>query len=1288
MSEIPGCIDPYNGDPDKRFELIKKAGSGSFGVVELCRDRENGNKLVIRKLARYNDATTANEIAMLYHIRHKHIIKFYDYYKMNIDQATIDKYELRGLEKNTPMYALIIEYGEGGDFWSYIQERISIEETILVKIIDQVTQALQYLNQNRAMHRDIKPENMLFDKYGDIKLADFGTGDVLQEDATKRMFTQQTGTQLYMAPEIKAQQKYYTFLIDIYSLGMSIYRACKYTIPVNELLTIDVNGLPEPIPEQYSPQFSDLVQRMLAYNPCDRATIPNIRETLVDISTTKNLSESQQKLLESSFNLFYGIDGVFDKKRSFDNLGKILEETDNECPEAAFQLAQCYLYGDTVKKDEEQAITLLRFAARKLYSPALKLLAFCYQHGIGVEKDLFTTTQLLTIASEKDQEANFLLGYNIYNAPSSVDEKDIKCKSKEVINRDIELAFHYFLNAKNFVPAKNHLGLCYLKGEGVEQDVFESYKYFSSAANRGFLDAMYNLADFYLTQKSDNKKYTEKAIKLLTDAAKQYHMGAAFKLSELYKEGKLVPKDEKRSSLLAKINSNGLNAYDSMYSFALLKLKGQDEIAGIKGIDKNSYEAFARFTLCSEHHAGALYHLALCYKNGIGTEKDSQKAADLFEQASNRGIVDANCDLALCFLNGEGRTADKEKAIKLLTEASEHGSLHATYWLAHCYLNGDGVKEDKVRAVNLLRTAHAGGYTEATYLLADCLHKAEGINTEEFGYGTLEEARALFETAALKGHANASYELAMILIQGIEVYIDRQKSFKFFEIASKQNHPQATTELGKLYEAGYGTIQNYEKAFQLYQKATNLGDVKGIYHLAMCYLNGIGVQEDKEKARSLFEKSPIAESKYQLGTMYMEGIGGPKDETKGASLYEEAANLGNVDAKVHLGVCFLHGIGKPTDQIKAFNLYKEANKAKNTDGSYRLAKLYKKGIGTHQNPAEAFLLFNTLVAEKNHIKAMFELGNCYIEGFGTTEDDKTGIAFLKKAAENGSSKAMNLLGVCYLNGKGVKQNLDKAANYFKQATEAGNNLSKVNLAQCYIEGKGVPRNPEKGYQLLQETNEDPAAKFRIGVCLYKGAGVPSNKKEGLKLLSEAAFQKDSNALCYYGKLLMKGKDVKQDQEAAKGMFELAAKQGQPEAMYELALIYEKSDNEIEKMKADSFLQQSSDAGSPNASFYLGKKYFNDPQQKENGIKLIEKAANSNNIDALKEISRIYKEGDGVPVDLDKAEDYNQIAKQLSGDHVLTDMFASAFVPKKKKKNKLFGQKKKNGFPKVPKAKKT
>ena len=89
--------------------------------------------------------------------------------------------------------------------------------------------------------------------------------------------------------------------------------------------------------------------------------------------------------------------------------------------------------------------------------------------------------------------------------------------------------------------------------------------------------------------------------------------------------------------------------------------------------------------------------------------------------------------------------------------------------------------------------------------------------------------------------------------------------------------------------------------------------------------------------------------------------------------------------------------------------------------------------------------------------------------------------------------------------------------------------------------------------------------------------------------------------------------------------------------------------------------------------------FNDPQQKPNGIKLIEKAANSNNIDALKEISRIYRDGDGVPADSDKADDYSQIAKQLSSGHAMTDIFASAFVPKKKKKK--FGSKKKSNKPK-------
>lgn len=1293
MSEIPG-VEPFKGNPNERFEFVKHIGTGGFGDVVLCKDHEHEDKLVIVKLTSFEDPTTRNEILMLSRIHHKYVVQYYDYYTLKVDQDLIDKYELKKFSPNTSAFALVIEFGVGGDFYSYVRKRSSIEEIILVKLISQVGQALEYLNENRTMHRDIKPENFLLDKYNDFKVTDFGTGDTISPEETQRMLTQITGTHIYMAPEIKSCQKYYNYLVDIFSLGMSIYRGCRGDVTDQDLQNVIEDGqvvLPEPIPEQYSPQFYELVHKMIAYNACDRATLPDIKEALLQIVTPKKLSEDEQKLLDTSLNLFYGIDGIVNKKEAISNFEKILKDSELECSEAAFQLAQCYLFGDTVEKNEEQAITLLRMAARKLHVPALKLLAFCYQHGIGVEKDMFTATQLLTIAQKDDAEANFLLGFNLYNG----EHIDLKGKHdpKTTIKQDYELAVHYFLKAKDFVLAQNYLGLCYLNGYGVHADINEAYKYFSLAANGGSIDGMYNLANFYLTKYSDNQFYTEKAIKLLTEAAKQYHMGAAFKLSELYSNGTIVPRDEKKASLYSKINSTGPNTYDSTYNLALLKLNGKADEDDAHQVLKNTFEAFYLFSQCSEGHSGALYHLAQCYRDGTGTNKDLKKAADLFEKASNNGIPDATCDLALCLLNGEGRPEDKAKAIKLFTESSELGCSYATYCLAKCYLTCDGVEGDMERSISLLRTAHADGYTEATYLLAELIQSTE-----------VREARELFEIAALKGHAGACYNYGLIFSKGISVYIDKLKSFSFFEKASKHNHPQATTELGKLYEIGFGTLKDENKAFQLYQKAVNLGDSQAQYNLAMCYLNGVGTEIDQEKARGLFEKaaeSGNAEAKYQLGLLYQKGIGGPVDTTKAADLFNEASRENIDGASLQLAYCFLNGVGRKTEPNRAFSIFKKLGEKThyNVEAAFQLAQFYMNGQATRADPEKAYGIFKKLSDEKNYIPAMCELGICCIEGFGTKEDTSKGLAYLKKAAEKRNSKALNLLGVCYLKGKkkskeskseGIPEDPKLAIEYFRKAAELGSMLAKVNLATCYIQGSGVPKQPERGYKYLQEAHEDPAAKFRIGVCLFKGAGVPCNKQEGLRLIQEAA-ETDSNAMCYYGKLLLRDddKDIPQDLPTARKYIEQSAKLNHPEGMFQYGLILEKEDPEPEnplsmnKLQSQSFFQKSSDAGCSKASFHLGEILFNDKSRQKEAVDYFVKAANLNNIEALERLAEIYNEGcEGVDVDEEKAEDCQARANELQGIGPI-DMTSSVFmaVPNKKKQQKKKATKKGKKKPK-------
>ena len=56
------------------------------------------------------------------------------------------------------------------------------------------------------------------------------------------------------------------------------------------------------------------------------------------------------------------------------------------------------------------------------------------------------------------------------------------------------------------------------------------------------------------------------------------------------------------------------------------------------------------------YYAKALYNLGLCYHDGIGSEKDVDKARSLFKKAEKRGDMDAK--LALAFKIIESKNTD------------------------------------------------------------------------------------------------------------------------------------------------------------------------------------------------------------------------------------------------------------------------------------------------------------------------------------------------------------------------------------------------------------------------------------------------------------------------------------------------------------------------------------------------------------------------------------------------------------------------------------------------------
>jgi len=94
-------------------------------------------------------------------------------------------------------------------------------------------------------------------------------------------------------------------------------------------------------------------------------------------------------------------------------------------------------------------------------------------------------------------------------------------------------------------------------------------------------------------------------------------------------------------------------------------------------------------------------HVGLCFRDGIGTDKDPETAFEWFEKAADRGDSSAALFIADCRLKGEGCSQDIPDAIRryeALVECNGHDVTNAAYALACIYRDGIYAPQDHARA--------------------------------------------------------------------------------------------------------------------------------------------------------------------------------------------------------------------------------------------------------------------------------------------------------------------------------------------------------------------------------------------------------------------------------------------------------------------------------------------------------------------------------------------------------------------------------------------------------------
>lgn len=131
----------------------------------------------------------------------------------------------------------------------------------------------------------------------------------------------------------------------------------------------------------------------------------------------------------------------------------------------------------------------------------------------------------------------------------------------EEVKQNLDKAFYYLSLAakKEFVPAYINLGIMYSKGIGVNKDLKKSFDFYEKASKKGNLHGQYNLGIMYLEGKGVEQNY-KKAVEYFSLAVKQGLADAYINLGIMYEQGMGVDKNIKEAKeLYKKACDNGIN---------------------------------------------------------------------------------------------------------------------------------------------------------------------------------------------------------------------------------------------------------------------------------------------------------------------------------------------------------------------------------------------------------------------------------------------------------------------------------------------------------------------------------------------------------------------------------------------------------------------------------------------------------------------------------------------------------------------------------------------------------
>ncbi|KAM6160726.1 rhodopsin kinase GRK7 [Erethizon dorsatum] len=206
---------------DKYFIEFRVLGKGGFGEVCAIQVKNTGKMYACKKLDKKRlKKKNGEKMALL----EKEILE-----KVNSPFIVSLAYAF----ENKSHLCLVMSLMNGGDlkFHIYSMGTQGLAMSRVVFYSAQMACGLLHLHGLGIVYRDLKPENVLLDDVGNCRLSDMGLAVQMQDD---KPITQRAGTSGYMAPEILMDKVSYSYPVDWFAMGCSIYEMVAGRTPFKD----------------------------------------------------------------------------------------------------------------------------------------------------------------------------------------------------------------------------------------------------------------------------------------------------------------------------------------------------------------------------------------------------------------------------------------------------------------------------------------------------------------------------------------------------------------------------------------------------------------------------------------------------------------------------------------------------------------------------------------------------------------------------------------------------------------------------------------------------------------------------------------------------------------------------------------------------------------------------------------------------------------------------------------------------------------------------------------------